>query len=162
MNIWGRIKQLSISQICRLSYLFVTNPLLIPPTLKATKKTINICDAHFGHAHHKSNPANAFRHALWNYILCQKMMKILKNDEKSIEWVQKLTKMYEKVTNNTILDETMDLHNNEVGRNLFLAQKELKEADLIEYLLKMIKKAIKIENIDAIENCSTQLVYISE
>lgn len=162
MNIWLRLKQLSIPQICRLSYLFVTNPLLISPTLKATKETIKICDAHFGNIHHKSNPANAFRHALWNYKLCQKTVKIIKNDEKAAIWVQKFTNMYEKVTNNTFFDEAMDLHNNQVGRNLFLVKNELKNIDLIQYLLKMIKKAQKIENIDAIENCSEQLVYISE
>ena len=47
-------------------------------------------------------------------------MKYAKNKQKSVFWAQKVGDLYEKVTQNEILDQEMDLHNNTTGRILFL------------------------------------------
>ena len=119
MNIWWRIRRLKIGQLIQLSILFLSEPFLIRPTLQASKRTMAICDDLFGRSHHRSNEANAFRHALWNILICQKTLKKTKNEEKSIIWTQKVTNLYEKVTDNSNIEKEMDLHNNGVGLNLF-------------------------------------------
>ena len=134
MKIWARIKKLSIPQLWHLSVLFLKHPLLIVPTLKATKETFKICNALFENEHHKSNKANAFRHALWNVLICQKSMKWHKNKQKSVFWAQKVTDLYEKVTQNEILDEAMDLHNNTIGRICFLNFLDQNKAEMVTFL----------------------------
>ncbi len=153
---------MSLGQLFRLSLLFISRPLLIVPTLQATKHTMKICDSLYGTTHHKSNKANAFRHALWNFLICQKTIKIVKNSAKSIIWTQKVTNLYEKVTKNEILDEIMDLHNNAIGRNVFLFKKEQNEAEIVDFLQEMLKNAKKITKINEIPTTENQLVYILE
>lgn len=162
MNIWVRIKQLSIKQLLQLAFLFARKPLYIQPTIRATKETMKLCDAKFGRAHHKSNRSNAFRHALWNYLICRNILKIAKNSQKALIWAEKVTKTYEKVTNNNILDEVMDLHNNEIGRKVFFEQKSLKLTEIDRFLEEKLQKAIKIVQIEDINNAEGQLVYILE
>lgn len=132
------------------------------PTIRATQETMKICDDLFESAHHKSNKSNAFRHALWNYLICQKTLKVTKIDQKAIIWTEKVTKTYEKVTNNDPFDEAMDLHNNEIGRRKFLDDNALKTREIIHILTEMIQKARKIAQISEIENIENQLVYIKE
>lgn len=51
-----------------------------------------ICDDLFDRSHHKSNKANAFRHALWNILICQKnqkQRKICNLESKRNRFVQK-------------------------------------------------------------------------
>ncbi|WP_100802637.1 hypothetical protein [Ulvibacter sp. MAR_2010_11] len=140
----------------------MSRPLLILPTLRATKETMKICDERFGMAHHKNNRANAFRHALWNYTICEKTLKFVKTDEKALIWAEKVTKLYEKVTKNDVLAQAMDLHNNEIGRMLFLNEKTSKIDDFLSFLTEMMKKAVKIIKIEETNMYTKQLVYISE
>lgn len=130
------------------------------PTIRATQETMKICDDLFDNTHHKSNKSNAFRHALWNYLICQKTLKITKIDQKAIIWTQKVTKTYEKATNNALLDKAMDLHNNNIGRSTFLDNNALKTNDIIHILTEMMQKAAKIDEISEIQNIENQLVYI--
>ena len=160
MDIWGRIKKLSIKQLWQLSITFLKRPHYILPTIRATKETMIICDKRFGRDHHLSNQANAFRHALWNFLICQKTRKLTKNNQKSIIWAKKVTVLYEKVTKNAILDEAMDLHNNAIGRKLFLDKKEGKTTEIVAFLTKKMEKAVKIDQIEEINNIENELVYI--
>ncbi|MFC7356285.1 DUF6973 domain-containing protein [Jejudonia soesokkakensis] len=162
MNIWKRIGQLSIGQLIKLSVLFLKHPLLIIPTLRATKRTFQICDKLYGTSHHKRNRANAFRHAFWNALLCKYSMKMTKNKQKSVFWAQKVTDLYEKVTQNDKLDEAMDVHNNAIGRICFLNTLEENEAEIVEKLNKMAKNAQKIAKIEEIKENYSVLVYIEE
>lgn len=162
MNIWKRIRQLSIGQLFKLSALFLKHPLLIIPTLKATKRAFEICDHLFKKEHHKRTKANAFRHALWNVLICKNSMKMTKNKQKSVFWAQKVTDLYEKVTQNSLLDEAMDVHNNAIGRLCFLNNMEETEAIFIEILQKLSKNAQKITKIEEIEQNRAILVYLEE
>jgi hypothetical protein len=162
MNIWKRIQQLSIGQLFKLSVLFLKHPLLIIPTIKATKRTFEICDALFKKAHHRRNKANAFRHALWNVLICKNSLKMTKNKQKSVFWAQKVTDLYEKVTNTDLLDEAMDLHNNGIGRICFLNYLDKNEAKIVEILQEKSKNAQKVSKIVEIESNSAALVYLEE
>jgi hypothetical protein len=148
MNLWARIKQLHLGQLTKLSLLFLSRPLYIIPTISATKKTLLICDTLYKHTHHKSNKANAFRHALWNVLICRKVMKYAQNKQKSVFWAQKVSDLYEKVTQNEILDQEMDLHNNTTGRILFLNH--------------LGQKAQKTKKIEQMRQHKNELVYLTE
>ena len=162
MKLWGRIKRLSLLGFIQFGWLFITHPLLILPTLGATKRTFELCNELFGNNHHKSNKANAFRHALWNILLCQKTLKRTKNNEKSVTFTKEVTSLYEKATKNENLDEAMDLHNNEIGRQLFLIYFNRKEPEIVQILQNLNRKAQKVEKIDDIRNHANLLVFISE
>jgi hypothetical protein len=158
--IWERIKRLNGFQLFELGFLFLKNPLFVIPSLKATKSTFRICNTLFGNDHNKSSKANAFRHALWNILICVKTLKTTQNKQLSIDWAEKVTNLYEKVTKNEVLDKVMDLHNNAVGRKLFFRVFDHSEEELIRFLLKKLEKAQKIEHIEDVKNFENDLVYI--
>ena len=160
MRLWARIRVLSIGQLARLSVIFLKKPLLIIPTLRATKQTFKICNARYGKSHHGRNKANAFRHALWNILICQKAMKTTKNKQKSVLWAQKVTHLYEKVTQNEMLDSAMDLHNNGVGRICFLNTLGQNEDEIIKYLESKIDEAVQIDSVKEIERARNRFVYL--
>ena len=162
MTIWSRIQQLSPGQFIRLALAFAKRPLLIVPTLNATRQTMKICNRLYGRSHHKNGKENAFRHALWNMLICINTLKRTKNKQKSVFWAENITILYEKVTKNELFDQFMDLHNNELGRRWFLEDSFKNEEKLINFLqekLKSAQKVTKIEKTGLIENC---LIFISE
>ncbi|MBT8276837.1 MAG: hypothetical protein KJO39_11875 [Bacteroidia bacterium] len=130
--------------------------------MKASKETMRICDSHFGKLHHRNGKENAFRHALWNLKICEKCQKTLKISQKSSKWAEKVTNLYENVTKNESLEDAMDLHNNSVGRMLFLTISGLKMAKKVDILLKMMQKAVKITKMEELQSLKDQLVYISD
>ncbi|WP_432412195.1 DUF6973 domain-containing protein [Rasiella sp. SM2506] len=162
MKIWARIKKLSFPQLWQFSVLFLKHPLLIIPTLQATKRTFQICDTLYGKEHHKSNKANAFRHALWNVLLCKNSMKRFKNKQKSVFWAQNITDLYEKVTQNEVLEEAMDLHNNTIGRICFLNFLDQNEEEIVTFLQNKAENSQKVEKLNAFKKHQNQLVYLLE
>jgi len=119
-----------------------------------------LCDELFGKAHHRSNKANAFRHALWNILICHKTLKRTKNKEKSIVWTEKVTNLYEKVTDNDEIEKAMDLHNNKVGLHLFLSVFDKKEEEIIVLLQKMIKNSRKVTSFEDLDIFNPGLVHL--
>ena len=160
MNIWARIRQLKVGQLLQLSLFLLSEPLLIRSTLRASKRTMAICDTLFGSTHHRSNKANAFRHALWNILICQKTLKTTKNLEKSIIWTQKVTSLYEKVTDNSNIEKEMDLHNNAFGLNLFSSIIDKNETEIIEILQKSMKNSQKSGKLEDFVLFKNSLVHI--
>jgi len=135
MKIWETIKRFKLRQLFVLSKTLLLNPVYILPTYSATKETLKICDEKFGNAHHKNNKANAFRHALWNFLIAEKCFRRNNSVEKSIFWTKKITDLHEELSPNKSLARTMDLHNNEVGRKLFQQKKYLILMKNIIYLM---------------------------
>lgn len=160
MKIWSRIGELKFSKLWRLAGIGLRNPLLIWPTHSATIRTIQICDRLFGDAHHADNSANAFRHTLWNILICKYTIKVLKTTEKSIAWADKTTSLHEQLMPNEPLEMEMDLHNNEVGRKFFRELKNSSEEEIIEFLSKKAEKAVKIKTVEETKNLNNTLVYI--
>ena len=142
-----------------LSRFFIFHPLHIVPTYKATKTTVVICNKLFGREHHKDNPANAFRHALWNFLLCLEYQRVSRSIEKAMDLAEKLTDLHEMIAPNSRLAREMDLHNNEVGRNLF-KQEMGGEAEVLPVLQGMIKEAVQISATEDIKKAKDKLVYL--
>ncbi|TSE08728.1 MULTISPECIES: DUF6973 domain-containing protein [Aquimarina] len=162
MNVWNVIRGLSIRQIFRLARILILQPLLIYPTLKATRQTIKVCDLLYQKKHHKNGKANAFRHGLWNLLICQRTFRVTKSREKSIIWAKKITDLHEKLAPNDPLETAMDLHNNEIGRAIFYAMIDNSEEEMIAVLKENTKNAKKIIEIDSILDHKKDLVYLSE
>lgn len=122
MNFWLRLKKLQPRQLIKLASVLCKKPHLIFPTLQATKKTLLICNEHFGKAHHKNNPPNAFRHALWNILICEAAYKKDNNLKEALNWAKTITDLHEEFAFSTELAKAMDLHNNTIGRQYFEAK----------------------------------------
>ncbi len=160
MKIWTRIRKLSIRQFFKLSLLFLRHPLLLFPSIRATKKAIVLSNTYYPGKHSKSNKGNAFRHAVWNALLCAYTFKKTKNKQKSVFWAQTVTDLYEKVTQNNKLDEQMDLQNNAVGRLYFLNYADKDEVEMVNFILKKSKVAEKISTENDIKKYPANMVYI--
>ncbi|GHA45558.1 hypothetical protein GCM10007103_28270 [Salinimicrobium marinum] len=159
MTIAARIKSSNFHQLFTLSKVFIQKPLFIIPTLNATRKTIQICNSNFGKAHHKNTPANAFRHALWNFLICEKCYRISGSAEKVMHWSKKITDLHERLAPNKELAQRMDLHNNLVGRSLF-KEHVSERIDIVIILMGKLKDAVKISEVKNIERAKNNLVFI--
>ena len=159
MALAASIKNLSFKQFLVLGKVFAFNPQFIIPTWKATRKTLKICDRRFGQDHHKNTPANAFRHALWNFIICEKCHKIAKSSDKAKSWSKKITDLHEKLLPNSELEKRMDLHNNGIGRSLF-EKHILKTLNAPSILTGKMETATKIRTVEEINRVKDELVYI--
>jgi len=144
-----------------LAGVFISRPFLILPTFNATRKTITTCNACFGKRHHGETKANAFRHALWNYLICTGCYRFLNSIEGSVAWSKKITDLHEDLSPNPEIARAMDLHNNAIGRNFFVENIEFQE-DNIEKLRKMTNNALKIYSIEDIKAAEKELVYIED
>jgi len=66
----------------QLALLGIKNPFFIYPTFTATKQCLKISTEHYGRSHYQNTPANAFRHAFWNYLIAIKCTKWSKNSNR--------------------------------------------------------------------------------
>ena len=160
MNIWKRIWQLNLTQLFQLIGVLILKPLYVFPTLKATRQTLKICDSLYGKEHYKNTAANAFRHALWNILICKKVFQIQKKEEKALDWVKKITDLHEKLVPNKTLETAMDLHNNKVGRIIFKENPTFSEEKFIGVLQGKVKSAKKIKSISELKGLNEELVFI--
>lgn len=160
MEIWSAITRLSIKEMFHLSWLMFQNPLFVFPTIKATKRTLEVCEIQYKNEHHKHGKANAFRHALWNILICKKTFFFTKNDKKSIIWAKKITDLHEKLAPNDFLERMMDLHNNRIGRSYFSRIGSSSEEEMIAFLKKNTKRAKRFEKAEELKGLQNDLVYL--
>ncbi len=142
--------------------LFLRHPLNFIPTLLATYQCVEISDEHYGNLHHKNNASNAFRHALWNYLIAKKCSRWRKNKRKAIKWAQEITDWHEEFSPNAPLEKEMDLHNNVIGRKLFILNDEKSIEDFIIVLKGKVSKAKRVATSEDIKKYRNDLVYIHE
>ena len=161
MAIAARIKSLDLRQLLVLSRTFMFHPLYLIPTYKGTKKTITICDAKFSDSHHSNDRSNAYRHALWNYLICEYCFKAKSSLQEALFWSKKITDLHEKLLPNDKLEKKMDLHNNKIGRLLF-EEYYLAEPDILQILDAKMNTAIFIASIEDIANAGKELVYLEK
>lgn len=161
MAIWARVKTLNVRQFFALSLAFTLKPRYIIPTYKATKETVEICDNLFGIKHHEDNRTNAFRHALWNFKICEKCYRTSGSEEKAVNWSMKITDLHEKLFPNEDLPQIMDLHNNRIGREVF--QDCINQTfDPIWILKEKMKEAVKVKTKEDVENAPNKLVFLEK
>lgn len=164
MAVLNRIKSLSFKQLLILIRTFIAQPLYFFPTHRATIQTLQICNRLFRNKHHKNNVTNAFRHALWNILIAFHCYKVNKSAEKSILWAKTTTDLHEKLAPNEKIEMLMDLHNNHIGRILFVEHKlhQQDKESIISILKEKMKTAVLITTISEIENFQNEFVYLDE
>ncbi|UZO81993.1 hypothetical protein NBT05_05870 [Aquimarina sp. ERC-38] len=138
----------------------IKKPLYIWPTLQATKQTITICDQLYHKEHHLTGKPNAFRHALWNILISKNVFKINKNIVTSITWAKTITDLHEELAPNDLLDKTMDLHNNKMGREIFRKNRNYTIPEFLEILDKNVKEAKEVSNLQEFKTSNNNLVYL--
>ena len=163
MDLWHFIKRANAKQIWQLIRLSLGNIRLLWPTYKATKKAVQYSNTYFGRTHHKNTPANAFRHAIWNYLIASECAYWSKNNSRIVAWTNKITNLHELILPKNELADTMDLHNNAVGLHIYTIHKALPLEEVIILLLAMAKHSVKINSTEEILNIpKDQFVHITE
>lgn len=132
------------------------------PTIFATKDCMNIAQEEYGSKHHLSNPANAFRHALWVILIIRKCLKWKNNEGSAISWTKKFTDWHEEFSPNEVLERAMDIHNNQVGVLFYEEIKDKSEVEIISFLKRKASEAVKIKTVDEVGNFEKILVYLDD
>ena len=160
MNIWNTLRRINTGSFWRILNLSIKHPLFLYPTLLATKECMRISTLHFDREHYRNTPANAFRHAFWNYLIAHSCAKWSTNPCKVLKWTKAITDWHENAFINRELPRLMDFHNNEIGRTLYI-QNSAKNLDfVVELLLNKTKDAIQIKSPEAISSVSDNLVFL--
>ncbi len=115
----------------------------------------------YGKTHHKSNRANAFRHALWTMLLGRAVYRKTADVKKAQDWALKFTNLHEELFVNDALSREMDLHNNHFGIESLPRFLQVTEIEVIRFLQTEAEEAIKIAIAEEANN-PKRLVYISE
>ncbi len=160
MNLLAVAKRVDFKNILKGVFIGLSRPHFILPTIKATKDCIAISTKNYGKLHHKNGPANAFRHAFWNYLIAKRCFTWQRNEEAVLVWAKKVTDWHEDSFPNKQLAKAMDLHNNEVGRFIFVKNTEKTEQEIVELLRKMTLESIKIDEKSTLSEHKNRMVHI--
>ena len=158
----GILRNLNFHQLLLLGKLFLKNPRYAVPTLLATKNSMRIATKEYGEKHHLDNKANAFRHALWNLLILRSCLKWNSNLEKAMKWTKTITDWHEEFSPNPALEKVMDLHNNQIGRNLYAETKNLTQDAMVKFLKDKASKAKRIFNVEDCENYKSEMIFIED
>jgi hypothetical protein len=160
-ELWGVIKRAKPGQLAELMILCLKNIRFVFPTYKATKSAVAFANTHFGLSHRRNTPANAFRHALWNWLIAKACFRIASDKEKVLLWTKKITDMHEKILPGNEVSNAMDLHNNAVGRQAF---KTITVPDIdsgVAFFLELTECSQKVNTLEEImQSPLSQLVHL--
>ncbi len=162
MAVSKTIASLNYKELLVLCGVFFKKPLYLLPTFKATNQTVAISDRLYGNLHHKDNRTNAFRHALWNYLICTHCLSVAGSPEKAMSWSKKITDLHERLSPNEKLAKVMDLHNNRIGRELFFNSLVEDQEKVISVLQQMTREAVKVDSLAQIDAEKEKLVFIEK
>lgn len=129
-------------------------------TLRATSRTLHIVQEKFPDIHGKDNIANAFRHALWNMLIASKCFQIEGDLNLVLSWTKRVADWHEDFSPNAPLPKAMDLHNNQIGRELFRECQGKDEEVLVTMLTSQLKSAVQVSSLEALKQCPDNLVFI--
>ena len=160
MNLLAVAKRVDFKNILKGVFIGLSRPHFILPTINVTKDCIAISTKNYGKLHHKNGPANAFRHAFWNYLIAKRCFNWQRNEEAVLVWAKKVTDWHEDSFPNKQLAKAMDLHNNEVGRFIFVKNTEKTEQEIVELLRKMTLESIKIDEKSTLSEHKNRMVHI--
>jgi hypothetical protein len=156
------LKRLDFRKLVQMLGFAIKQPITMLQTFKATRACIKLCDATYGKTHHLHNRANAVRHALWNFLIAKRVAGSSKNHDAALRWTTKITSWHEEFSVNIPTAKAMDLHNNEIGRNLFVTHPTKTATYMLEHLQELAKNALQISSPEDIIATETRLVFISE
>lgn len=162
MNLWRSIRKIDWPHLMGFGLLLLKRPFLIYPIYKATKRTLAVATKLYGNEHFKSGPANAFRHAFWNVSICTVIYKRKGDAAGAAHYCEDIVNYYEKSTKNLPMDHSMDYHNNQIGRKVFLDNLDENEEKFIEILQNMAKNAKKLIEMKDFAKYQDSLVFVQE
>ncbi|CAN5304563.1 hypothetical protein BH23BAC2_BH23BAC2_18840 [soil metagenome] len=159
MKFFGAIKNLQFREFLTLTGIFIFSPMYFLPTLRATKKTLKKCNLRYGSLHHSNDITNAYRHVLWNLLICEECYKVTGNVERAINWAGKITDLHEELSPNPALEKEMDLHNNRIGREIFIESiaEKLNSRQLLD---QKMEDAIRINSFKDLANNKSVPVFL--
>ena len=155
------LRMADFKELPGLFWLVLKHPLFIIPTLEATKLTMQIAQREYGEKHKGNTAENAFRHALWSFIIAKKCLKWNNNIPKVLRWVKLITEKHEVIAPNPPLERAMDEHNNVLGMQLFEQSPNWEIAKAVSHLKTAITTAKKIEKPSEADSFGDELVYIT-
>lgn len=160
MKVWNTLKRVNFKSLWQLIALSITYPHFIYPTFMATKECMRVSTMYFGREHYRNTPANAFRHALWNYLIAAYCARRSTNKSKILKWTKTITDWYENAFMNSELARSMDFHNNEIGRMLYLEHHSKNLETNMQLLLDKTNEAVHINKAAPIPTAAGQLVFL--
>lgn len=123
---------------------------------------MSVSTQNYGALHYRNGQANAFRHAFWNYFIAKKCGILSKNKTTVLLWTEKITDWHENAFPNRELSKKMDLHNNAIGRTIYLKHPEETVHHVIGILKKMAAVSIKITTHATLAHHQNKLVHITD
>ncbi len=162
MNIFKTIKRINVKSFWQLILLGFRNPFFIYPTINATKQCLSISTKYYGRLHYQNTPANAFRHAFWNYLIAKKCTKWSNKTNKVTNWTKLITDWHENAFRNREIARQMNFHNNKVGRLVFIKHENDSIEKVIDIFIEMALNSIKITEQTTFQNHKFSLVHLNE
>lgn len=159
------LRSLSFDKIVRLLRLTLRNPIFSVLGLYATLKTFTLAKKYFPITNSAHGIGNAFRHALWTSLMMMYCCKI-SSPQKSYVFCKRFTDMHEELFPNEPIETKMDLHNNQVGLNIFMEmlpgihRQFFETGFLIDKILEKTKTAKILQSVD--ENPGNELVFLDK
>lgn len=163
--VFNTLKSLSFPKLVKLLKLAVPHPLFAVMGFYATVKSFALAQKNFPKTSAASGIGNAFRHALWTALISMYCSKI-SSPEKALDFCKKMTDLHEELFPNEALEKKMDLHNNQVGMNLYremlpgIHRQFFETAFFVDKLFEKTKTAKILTNLD--EDFGNELVYLEE
>ncbi len=162
MNILKAFRRLKPIGIWKLLKLCIAHILFVIPTIRATQKCLQISTEHYQKKHYLNGRANAFRHALWNYLIAKYCTKWSKNRDNARLWTKNITDWHEFAFSNEALTQKMDFHNNRIGRTFFMNYENESVSVVIEILKDKTKESLFINFSTDLKSAPNTLVHIEE
>lgn len=131
----------------------------------AILRSFSLAQKHFPKTHSNNGIGNAFRHSLWNCLILMYCCKI-SSPQKALDYCKKMTDLHEELFPNEPLETKMDLHNNQVGINLFMEllpgihRQFFETSFFVEKLMQKTKTAKILEKLE--DDFGDEMVYLKD
>ena len=145
--------------------LTLPHPLFSIMGFYAILRSFSLAQKHFPKTHSNNGIGNAFRHSLWNCLILMYCCKI-SSPQKALDYCKKMTDLHEELFPNEPLETKMDLHNNQVGINLFMEllpgihRQFFETSFFVEKLMQKTKTAKILEKLE--DDFGDEMVYLKE
>ena len=160
MLLWNIIKGVRFRQLKSVLVFLFTHPIFMVSTIIATFDVVRISQKEFPDTHGFHNKANAFRHALWNIFIANQCSLFSRKSHEVILWTKEFTDWHEDFSPNEELSRIMDLHNNYIGRELFIKTTKSTHKQWVILMKEQLHKAVQIVSVEDVVKYPSQLVYL--
>ena len=160
MLLWNIIKGVRFRLMKSVLVFLFKHPIFMVSTIIATFDVVRISQKEFPDTHGFHNKANAFRHALWNIFIANQCSLFSRKSHEVILWTKEFTDWHEDFSPNEELSRIMDLHNNYIGRELFLKTPKSTHKQWVILMKEQLHKAVQIVSVEDVVKYPSQLVYL--